>query len=260
MPDTRMPDATRAAGTSDAAGERASGYGWRGRLGMLVPSVNTCAEPDAVATVPEGVTVHSARLRLRGSTREEFLAMTEDVEHAASLLADADPDLIVFHCTAVSTLDPTMGERLRHRIEGATGRPATTTSDALLAAFGALGAKRVVLLSPYIAPVNRSEVEYLAHYGIEVLAERGLDIATGAEMAAVPPERWLEEARALRHAEADAYFVSCTNIRVRPVVDAIERELGRPVVTSNGAMLWHCLRHMGVADRLTGFGTLLSRH
>ena len=129
-----MPDTIAQA----AAVRRSAGYGWRARLGMLVPSVNTCAEPDAVAMAPAGVTVHSARLRLRGSSREEYLAMTEDVEHAAGLLADSEPDLIVFHCTAVSTLDPAMGESIRRRIEKATGRPATATSDALLAAFHAL--------------------------------------------------------------------------------------------------------------------------
>ena len=251
-----MPDTPVALATT----RRSAGYGWRGRLGMLVPSVNTCAEPDATASMPEGVTVHSARLRLRGSTREEYLAMTEDVEQAASLLADGEPDLIVFHCTAVSTLDPAMGESICRRIETATGRPATATSDALLAGFRTLGAKRVVLLSPYIAPVNRSEVAWLAHYGIEAVAERGLGIANGAEMPEVTPEQWRAEARALRHDGADAYFISCTNIRVRAAVDAMEAELGRPVVTSNGAMIWHCLRQMGIADQRPGFGTLLARH
>lgn len=239
---------------------RVGGYGPRARLGMLMPSVNTCAEPDARAMMPEGTTVHSTRLRLRGSTREEYLAMAEDVEHAASLVGDTGPDLIVFHCTAVSTLDPAMGESIRRRIEAATGMPATDTSAALLAAFAALGAKRVVLLTPYIAHVNQTETAFLQHYGITVLRERGLGIAKGAEMAGIEPEQWHREALALRHEDADAYFISCTNIRVRPVIESIERDLQRPVVTSNQAMIWHCLRTMGVADQFGGCGALLARH
>ena len=251
-----MPDTI----THSRTARRPGGYGWRGRLGMLMPSVNTCAEPDAVAMLPEGVTVHSARLRLRGSTREEFLAMTEDVEQAASLVSDGEPDLIVFHCTAVSTLDPSIGESIRRRIEAATGIAATATSDALLTAFAALGAKRVVLLSPYIAAVNQTEIAFLQHYGITVLQDRGLGIAEGAAMPSVEPGQWQREALAIRHDDADAYFISCTNIRVRPVIDAIERALGRPVVTSNQAMIWHCLRAMGVADQFAGCGALLAGH
>ncbi len=251
MPDTMEPRAQL---------RRPGGYGFRARLGMLMPSVNTCAEPDAVAMLPAGTTLHSTRLRLRGSTREEYLAMTEDVEQAASLVGDMEPDLIVFHCTAVSTLDPAMGESIRRRIETATGRPATDTSAALLAAFATLAAKRVVLISPYIAHVNQTETAFLQHFGITVLKDRGLGIANGAEMATVEPEQWHREALANRHPDADAYFMSCTNIRVRPVIDAIERDLGRPVVTSNQAMIWHCLRSMGVADQFAGCGTLLARH
>ena len=121
-------------------------------------------------------------------------------------------------------------------------------------------ARRIVLLSPYIAEVNKTETDFLHHFGVEVLADRGLGISRGLEMPAVDPEQWLAEARALSNEAADAYFISCTNIRVRPAIDAIERELGRPVVTSNSAMMWHCLRQMGVADAVPGCGTLLAKH
>ena len=182
--------------------------------------------------------------------------MTEKIEEASSLLADAAVDLIVFNCTAVSTFDPSMGEQLSSRIADASGCPATATSDALLAAFKALRAKRIVLITPYIEEVNLREVEYLKHFGFEVLSQVGLGLLEGTSMAAVPPAKWLELARSYRDDSTDIYFLSCTAINVSSIIDTLEAELGRPVVTSNQAMLWHCLRLLGRTEPVHGFGKL----
>jgi maleate isomerase len=112
-------------------------YGWRLRLGMLLPSSNRVAEPELPSMLPEGVAVHTTRLRLVGGTRDELLAMTEKVEEAAELVSHAGADLIVFHCTAVSTFDVQMEGTLKQRIIAATGKPAIATSEALVAAFRA---------------------------------------------------------------------------------------------------------------------------
>ena len=227
------------------------------RIGMLLPSSNPLAEPEIATMLPSGVSVLTTRLKLAGSTREDLLGMTEKIEEASALLADAGVDLIVFNCTAVSTFDSAMGSTIAKRITDSCGRAATTTSEALLAAFKALNAKRVVLITPYVKAVNLREIEFLKHYGIEVLSETGLDLREGTGMAAVPPDKWVELARANRDDTADAYFLSCTAIHVTPIIDDLERELGRPVITSNQAMLWHCLRELGVKEKINGFGQLL---
>jgi len=235
-------------------------FGWRMRLGMLLPSSNLVAEPEIPAMLPEGVSLHTTRLKLAGSTRPELLAMTEKVEEGAQLLADAAADLIAFHCTAVSTFDPEMEIGLKRRIEKATGKPATATSEALVAAFRALGARRIVLISPYTKAINEREVAYFAHHQVTVLRERGLALAGGQEFAAVEPGAWYRLAVENRLPEADAYFLSCTTIRATPVIATLERDLGKPVVTSNQALVWHSLRLGGVRDQFDGFGTLFHTH
>jgi maleate isomerase len=230
------------------------------RIGMLLPSSNPCAEPEVVGMLPDGFSVLTTRLKLAGSTREELLGMTEKVEEAASLLADAAVDLIVFNCTAVSTFDPAMGSAIAKRIQDAAGVTATSTSDALLAAFKALNVKRMVLITPYVKEVNLREIEFFKHYGIETLAETGLGLLEGTGMAAVTPNEWIRLAKEMRNDDADVYFLSCTAIRVSSIIDILERELGRPVVTSNQAMLWHCLRSLGFNEKIDGFGALFSAH
>lgn len=231
-------------------------YGTRLRLGMLLPSSNLAAEPDLAAMLPDGCSVHTTRLKLAGASREDMLAMTEKVEEGAALLKDAAVGRIVFHCTGVSTLDPDMGDRLVARIQAATGLPATSTAHALIQAFRVLDAKRIVLVSPYPTSVNDSETAFLAHYGIQVLDALGLDRSSGPAMIAVQPAEWHAYAMAHRHPDADAYFLSCTTIRAVPIIAALERDLGKPVVTSNQAMVWHCLRQAGLPDRLEGYGQL----
>lgn len=233
-------------------------YGKRARIGVLLPSGNIAAEAELRAILPCDVGIHVTRLPLKGSRREELLGMTEGVEHAAALLADTEPSLIVFHCTAVSTWDPAMDARLCQRIGASTATRATTTAQGIVSALHALNAKKVVLVTPYVDEINEREVRFLSHFGVEVLSVRALGLSHPQEMYAVEPDRWQDLAVGAKHDDADAYFISCTAIRTLPVVAEIERILARPVITSNQVMAWHALRLCGIADGHVGAGQLFS--
>jgi maleate isomerase len=123
-------------------------YGSRARLGMLLPSGNVAAESQFNAMLPSGVSLHTTRLKLTGSSDAELLAMTERVEDGASLLADACVDLILFHCTAVTTWDAEMDRALPARITTATGLPATSTARGLIAALKAFDVRPISVKRP----------------------------------------------------------------------------------------------------------------
>ena len=235
-------------------------YGDRARLGLLVPSGNSVAEPEIQAMLPQGVTALVTRLELRGSSEAELLGMLAALEPAARLLADARVARIVFHCTAVSTFAPHLAGEIRARIEAATGLPALATADAILAALAALGARRVLLVTPYIAPVHAREVDFLAAHGVAVAGGEGLGIDGNAEMARLPPAAIHDQAlRAAAAAPgAEACFISCTAIRSAGLIEELEAALGMPVLTSNQAMAWHALRQCGIGDAVPGFGRLLT--
>jgi maleate isomerase len=235
-------------------------YGERLRLGMLIPSGNVIIEPQVNAMLPPGVALYATRLPLRGSSEGELLAMARNVEEAARLLAHAEVGLIAFNCTAVSTYSKAMEAEIQQRIASATGLPALMTSAAIVEALRKLKSKRIVLLTPYIADVNAREAGFLKESGFEVLSETGLGLDTNTEMARLAPEVWLDLARNQRTDRADVYLVSCTAVRSAEVIDALERELGRPVVTSNQAIAWYCLRKAGIQDPVPGFGALLCEH
>jgi len=235
-------------------------YGDRARIGVLVPSGNQVAEAELHAMLPAGVAALVTRLELRGSSEAELMRMIEALEPAARLLADARPALIAFHCTAVSTFAPAMAEGIVQRIAGATGLPATATADAILAALDALKARRIVLVTPYIATVHEREAAFLAAHDIEVAGGSMGGLNTNAEMALLRPAGIAAQTREAMRAtrDADACFISCTAIRSAGLIAPLEAEFGLPVITSNQAMAWHALRLCGIADAVPGFGRLLA--
>jgi maleate isomerase len=231
--------------------------GQRLRIGMMIPSVNFVADPQIQAMLPEGVQLHTTRMKLVGASDEEMQAMVRDVDRCAGLLADADPHRILFHCTAASTISVDMGPKICARIKELTGIPATDTAEAVLSALDALGARRIVLVSPYPQSVNDHEVEFFGHFGIEVVREHGLQLSGGRAFAQVTPEDWHRIVLEHRHDAADAYFISCAQVRAAEVIESLERELQRPVITSNTAVAWRCLRQSNIGDRIDGFGALM---
>ena len=230
----------------------------RARLGVLLPSGNRLAEPQFGAMLPKGVTMHTTRLRLKGSTEAELLHMAEGVEEAVSLVADARVDLILFHCTAVSTFSPALEKDVLSRMRRSSGIPVTATSEALVAALRAVGAKKIVMLSPYIDSINEREAAYLRAAGFEIVFLGGLSLDDADAMSAVTTAEWKAFALANQHADADAYLMSCTTVRATEVAEELEQLLGKPVVTSNTAAVWHCLRTLGLHDTPSGFGRLFS--
>jgi maleate isomerase len=237
----------------ERAAAPAINYGLRAHLGMMLPSVNTIAEPQIAAMLPPGVSLHTTRLRLIESN---LLSMLDHLEDAVGLIADAHVDRIIFHCTAVSMYSPDIVGEITRRVAAVTPIPLVITSEAILDALRTLQATKIVLMTPYPQSTNDREVAFLAHHGITVLRERGLGLE-GPQLASVEPERWYRETLALRDPQAEAYFISCTAVRSADVIEALERDLGRPVITSNQAMLWAALRSAGIHDRVAGFGRLL---
>jgi maleate cis-trans isomerase len=231
-------------------------YGERLRLGVVVPSGNTIAEPQLARMLPTGVAAFFTRLPLRGSSERELLGMLDGLPDAVRLLTDARVDLLVFHCTAVTTYSRSLEATIAEKMRTASGTPTMTTADSLLAAFRTVGADRLVLLSPYLPAPHQREIEFVTSHGLTVLADAALGIDTNADMAALTPEELFDFVVRHRHPDADAYLLSCTALRSAEIIEALEAELGRPVVTSNQATAWFALRYGGIADPVPGFGAL----
>ena len=231
----------------------------RARIGLIIPSSNRLTEPQLQRHAPPGVQVHVTRLRITGPYKAPVVDLLPRIADAAAALADAQCDVIVFHCTA-NSMDSgaEMGRRIIETMRSATGRPVETTGSALTEALSALDARKLVSISPYAPAVSQRESEYLAEEGFDVVRERSLDLPGSDAYIAIPPEEWVRVAEEEADPDADAYLFSCTNIHSIDIIEDLEARLDRPVVTSNQATLWTCLRQCGQTDVLPGLGRLFS--
>ncbi len=229
------------------------------KIGVMVPSSNTSVEIDFRRAALPGVSVHSARMWLTGSDADVLERMNEDVETAAHHLGSADVKLLVYACTGGSLLKGIGYDRAlaKEISEKAGGIPAITTSTAALEALEHLGLKRLSLLTPYPATMTRMVKEFLEGNGYEVLSVAGRGHGSNLEIGADPVEAIVDFALSNQAAEADGFFCSCTNWRSMAAAEAIERETGKPVVTSNMATIWGAYRALGLGAKVEGFGRLL---
>ncbi|WP_456450337.1 maleate cis-trans isomerase family protein [Palaeococcus sp. (in: euryarchaeotes)] len=236
-------------------------YGWRGRIGLIVPSSNTTMEMELHEALPEGVSLHTARMPLKGVTEEELLKMSALAVESAKLLKDADVDLILYGCTSGSFIGGENFENeLEEKIEDEVKIPVVTTSSAILAALNALEAQQILVLTPYMEEINKREREFLEANEFEVLDIRGMGIVENTKIGRLEPYEAYRLAKAMFTEEADALFISCTNFRTFEIIEALEDDLGVPVVTSNQASLWYALRELEINESILGLGTLLREY
>ena len=233
-------------------------YGSRLRVGLLMPSGNSVAEPEIRAMLPADVSPLVTRLALRGSSQPELMGMLDQLEQASALLADAGVDVIVFHCTAVSTFAPDLASEISQRVQSSSRIRCFTTADAIIEALRKLGTKRVTLLTPYISEVHEREISFLEANGFAVEGSAYLGVNTNSEMAKIAPEAIAEWAKDKISTRADACLISCTAIKSAPAILPLERHAGVPVLTSNQCMVWHLLRSNGIDTNPGGFGQLFS--
>ncbi|MGE5541896.1 MAG: aspartate/glutamate racemase family protein [Bacillota bacterium] len=231
--------------------------GWRAKLGFIVPSINTVVEPEMAGMTPPGVSAHFARARSENDTEEELIRMAEESPKAARELADAEVDIIAFACTGASFLKgPGYDEKIEGIIRNEAGVPAITTSTAVIEALKYKGMKRIVLASPYEDWLNQREAVFFKAHGIEIVDMKGLGI-TDVHIADVPPERVYKFVRSLVRADMDGVFISCTDFRTAEILEILESDVGKPVVSSNQATLWAMLRRLGIKTPIEGFGSLM---
>lgn len=233
------------------------------RIGMIVPSSNTCLEPMTYRMLGErqDVTVHSARIpvtriALDGDSDRQFDSAT--MLGAAELLATADVDVIAWNGTSGSWLGPDHDREVTEAITQRTGIPATTSTLAYLDAFQRFAITTVGLLTPYTADVNTAVAQRYATLGLRVTGDVHLDLSDNESFARVAPEDLLPGATTLAAQHPDALVVLCTNVYGAPIAERVEADTGVPLLDSVAVTLWKCLDLAQVQGLHHRWGKLLS--
>ncbi len=223
------------------------------RLGVIIPSSNTTVETEFSA-VPHGseVSLHFARIPLKDVTVKALEDMEKETVTAAKLLSDAGVDLVAFACTSGSLVKGIGYDGLiSKKIFEAAGCPAVTTTSAVVEALKTLNARKISLATPYIAEVADREIDFLQKNGFEIVNHQSLGIKENLKIGKLTPNDAELTAKRADSSLAEAVFISCTNFRTFEALPNLEKQLAKPVVSSNSATLWAALKALDVKTPLS---------
>jgi maleate isomerase len=237
------------------------GRHYRAKIGFVLLATEQTIQDDVMKLRPEGVGIHFARAAIPDSITNATLAAQADLlaACASTLLPDGSLDVVCYACTSGSLVigEERVASELR---KGAPKAKPTSLISGVIRGLRAVGARRIVIATPYLDEINEREAVYLEKAGFEVLAITGLNLERDSDMVRVSPDYIAEFALSLDRRDADAIFVSCGALRTLDVVGRIEQQAGKPVIASNQAMIWDTLRLAGIGDRISGHGRLLTEH
>ena len=233
-------------------------YGWRARLGVLVPSRIIVTEPEFREMTPEGVSCHYHRISFLGSGIESLKNVREGLEDATRLIMHVHPKAIAMAGTGVSFAggygyDQQMIQQMK---EINDNLPTTTTSSSVIDAFNELGVKKVSMAMPYNEEVALAAVRFVEESGIEVPKKKWL----AQSPATVPYDAVYSLALEVDDPKSDAIFLPCIGWHTIKVVEKLERALQKSVISSNQATMWNLLRLAKINDKIEGYGQILSKY
>jgi maleate isomerase len=206
----------------------------------------------------EGAAVFASRIPLMLKLTPQALQdMEAHIPRAVELIVPDDRlDVMAFGCTSGSmAIGPARVAAAVHQAR--PGIPVTDPVSAALKGLKALGARRIALLTPYPDAVNEVVAGYVGAQGFEIAERASFKQPNDPAIARVPPEAIYRAGVELGRRKLDALFISCTALRCSSVIERIEQAIGKPVVTSNQALAWDCLRLAGSGARIAGYGRLL---
>jgi maleate isomerase len=229
-------------------------------FGVLVPSTNTTVETEYGRLLPLTLQVHVARLPLLSSGAEAAPRGGDtDVDYQARLLGSAQVEVVALAQTAASLSADDFDDRIIKRMSEAAGVPAITSAKAIGLAVRALGAGRIALVTPFPIPVlNRLASHYTGKYGLEIVASESFSGSDSVSYPALGQELARDAIARTNRPEIEVFVVPGGNFPTMPFISDWERAVGKPVITTNQAMLWAMVQMMQADEKLAGFGRLLA--
>jgi maleate cis-trans isomerase len=230
-------------------------------IGLISPNLSEDTLVDVYQIFPPDIRIEGRTLKVGKYTDDEFhraeLAFTDLVRDLARQPLDF---LMITGELFLSFKGPGSDLEILDLVKQITTVPASTVLTAVVRGCRALDLKRIVMASPFPEDQDERLVKFLAHYGIEVVAFRGLGCPNADVIWELPPESGYELTSALlrEHPNVDGVYLPCNKWRTISVIERIEQDKQKPVVTNTQAWAWEALRLMNMRKPIAGYGRLLN--
>ena len=243
--------------------------GWRLKLGVIAPSTNTIVQPEFDAMRPPGVTNHFGRIHIPNEplhNDDDFTRLIDTVRREIMTAIDrvmtCEPDHLVMGMSSETFWDGLEGsERLKERVEARAGVKVTMGSDAARQALQCFGdIKRIGVVTPYMPVADLQVRRFFTDCGYEVVRLDGLKCASPVLIAHVSESELRDAVLRVDGPDIEAIVQVGTNLAMARLAGLAEFWLGKPVIAINTATYRAALRGNAIADKIDGFGSLLSRY
>ena len=213
---------------------------------------------------PNGVSLHFARAggydldEVPDSDQMRQFALAS-LEEVVDSLGATRPDAVIYGCTSATLAHgPEFDKQFAQRISDMLGKPAITAAGALVLALNTLGVKKIGFSSPYVEQLNQEAIDFLTDCGFETVSSAyvGSDLGNYGQ-GELTPDRVVELGLEADSDEAEAIVLSCTDMRSVEALETLEEKLGKPVVTSNQALMFAAGQVLGLRpDEMKPIGKL----
>ena len=226
-------------------------FGWKGRIGMLIPTNNTVIEPEMALLAPEGVTYHTTRMissRTGSASIEGLHNLVSNVDRAAEELSITGVDAFLYGCLSTSFAVENWDREFTEKVAVWSSKPAITALSATCAALKAFGLTRTTVLCPYGESLKQLAAGAFKHHGITLDSVHSINVTGLQAVCRVPEDTIFRSAReVVRNTEASSLCILATDLTTVPIIAALEEELGIPVVSTNQALSWASQNLIGVS-------------
>jgi maleate isomerase len=220
-------------------------YGWRGRLGVIMPDNNVTVEPELYSVLPAGVSLHGSRVGARGAgeLRDQVLTMADALPRAVESFRGR-VDVIGYACMATSLWKPA---GWHEPLGAAAGVAFLAAGETMVAALVHLGARRIGVFSPYPDDLARLVAGWFERHGIVVVHTVNLPLDTLRGTPSLE-DLYPTVRREFAGRSIAALAVLSTDLATFTVIEPLEGDLGIPVISSNLALLWSLLASAGIRE------------
>ena len=230
------------------------------RVGLIILATDHTTEVDFQRMVAsDRIGVYATRIPYANPvTPKNLRAMQPSLTAGAALILPDEPlDVVMYSCTSASVV---IGDaEVKAAVKAAKPAAAVVTpTAAAVSALKAFGAKRISVLTPYTIETSKPMADYFVALGFDIARFTCLGLTDDREMARISPSEIVAFAKEATAPDCDALFISCTAVRAAGVAAEIEAAIGKPVVTSNLATAWACLRLCGDGAARPELGRLMT--
>jgi maleate isomerase len=236
-------------------------YGWRARVGHVAPSRGDVLVHEFHRMLPHEFMILNSTGTIRQLVDADFDEQLKRIEEATLDLADNHCDVVIVGGSPLFTrLGYGSDIEIGRQLSAKAGVPVTAGITGEMEALRLLGLKKVVVATPHEEVLNERMRRFLEASGFEVLLIEGYGIRKNSAISDLPVHAAYKIAKRLyqKAPEADGIFIPCPRWPTVDDVELLEREIGKPVVTSCQAYIWHALRLIHIREQIPGFGRLMA--